>query len=75
MSAQFLVSMEKDFNPFLDMKNGDFKRVNAWLREHVHKYGKSKKNLEVLKIATGEDFNPRYYIDYLKNKFKKIYNI
>ena len=75
MSSQFLASMEKDFNPFLDMKNGDFRRVNAWLKEHIHKYGMSKKNLEIVKIATGEDFNPKYYIDYLKNKFKKIYEI
>lgn len=75
MSAQFLHAMEKDFNPFIDMKKGDFTRVNAWLKEHVHKYGASKKNLEVIKIATGEDFNPKYYIDYLKNKFKKIYEL
>jgi carboxypeptidase Taq len=31
--------------------------------------------LEILKEATGEDFNPNYYIEYLKEKFESIYNI
>jgi len=46
-----------------------------WLKEHVHKYGASIKNKEVIKKATGEEFNPKYYIDYLKDKFEKIYNL
>ena len=75
ISAQFLHTMEKDIDPFKLMKEGNFKPINEWLKDHIHKYGASKKNLEVLKLATGEDFNPKYYIDYLKTKFKKIYNI
>ncbi|MCR5231310.1 MAG: carboxypeptidase M32, partial [Acholeplasmatales bacterium] len=75
ISAQILNSMEKDFNPFLDMKKGEFMRVNEWLKEHVHKYGASKTNKEVIKLATNEEFNPKYYIDYLKDKFSKIYNL
>lgn len=75
ISAQILNAMEKDLNPFELMKTGNFLPINEWLLNHVHKYGASKKNLEVLKIATNEDFNPDYYINYLKNKFKKIYNL
>ena len=75
MSAQFLNAMEKDFNPFEDLKEGNFKRINEWLKEHVHKYGRSVKNLEVVKLATDEDFNPKYYVEYLKNKFSKIYDL
>ena len=75
MSAQFLKAMEKDFNPFEDLKEGNFVRINKWLKEHVHKYGRSVKNLEVVKLATNEEFNPKYYVEYLKNKFAKIYNL
>ena len=75
MSAQILAAMEKDFNPFIDMKNGNFKNVNDWLKNRVHKYGMSVKNLDVIKLATGEEFSPKYYIDYLINKFTKIYNL
>ncbi len=75
MSAQFLNAMEKDINPFEDLKTGNFININEWLKEHVHKYGRSVKNLDVVKLATNEEFNPKYYVEYLKNKFTKIYNL
>ena len=75
ISAQIYHYMEKEIDIKNDMLKGDFKNINNWLKEHVHKYGASKKNLEIIKLATKEEFNPKYYIDYLTNKFKKIYNI
>lgn len=36
--------------------------------EHVHKYGGSHLPEEILLQATGEKFNPKYYINYLKEK-------
>ena len=51
------------------------KQVNKWLKQNVHQYGDSKKPLEILKGATGEDFNPNYYVEYLKEKYTKLYNL
>ncbi len=75
MSAQFYYYMQKDIDIAKCMKNGSFKEINEWLKTHVHHLGSSMKNMEVIKYATNEDFNPRYYINYLKNKFKLIYNL
>ncbi len=75
MSAQFYYYMKKDLDVDALMEKGDFKPINNWLKDHVHKYGRSKSQLEIIKHATGEEFNPNYYIEYLKDKFKKIYNI
>lgn len=75
ISAQIYYYMKKELNVDELMINGSFKEINEWLKEHVHKYGNSKKNLEVVKLATNEDFNPKYYVDYLKNKFKKLYQL
>ncbi len=75
MSAQFYYYMKKDLDIDKEMENGDFSKINEWLKNHVHHIGASKKNLEIIKLATNEDFNPKYYIDYLKNKFKDIYKI
>ena len=74
-AAQFLHYMKRDLDIDALMEKGDFAPINKWLDEKIHKYGKSKKNLEILKEATGEDFNPNYYIEYLKDKFESIYNI
>jgi len=74
-AAQFLHYMKKDLDIDKLMENGDFKPINKWLDEKVHQYGKSRKNLWIVEHATGEKFNPNYYIEYLKDKFMKIYNI
>ncbi len=75
MSAQFYYAMKKDLNMDALLRNGDFKPINLWLKGHVHCYGASKKNLEILSLATKEEFNPDYYIRYLKEKFEEIYQI
>lgn len=74
-AAMMLEEMKKDFDPFKDMRCGNFKNVNEWLRVHVHQFGASKSNKEVLFNACKKEFTPKPYIDYLKDKFSKIYNI
>lgn len=74
-SAQFYHSMKKDLDIDTIILTGNLKPINDWLKEHIHKYGKLKNAKELLLIATGEEFNPQYYIDYLKQKFSKIYNL
>ena len=73
--AQFLNAMKKDLDYEKEISKDNLKAINEWLKEHIHKYGASKYPKEIIKIATGEDFNPNYYVDYLINKYKKIYDI
>ena len=47
----------------------NLKKVNKWLGEKVHKYAGSKTPKEILLLATGEEFNPKYYIEYLKENY------
>lgn len=48
----------------------DFGLINAWLKERVHQFGKTKTPQEILMIASKEPFNPQYYVDYLISKFQ-----
>lgn len=75
ISSELLYYMEKDLDVKKLSKEGNLAPIISWLKEHVHQYGASLKNKEVIKKATGEDFNPKYYVEYLKDKFKKIYNL
>ena len=75
ISAMCYHYMAKDIDIKADMRRGDFSNINKWLGEHIHRYGMSLTNLELIRNAFGEDFNPDYYISYLKNKFKSIYNL
>ena len=67
--------MKKDLDVKKEFKNETLVNVNKWLEEKVHKFGDSKTPTEILKDATGEEFNPNYYVEYLKEKYKKLYNL
>jgi len=55
------------------LEEGNFKPINDYLTEHIHKFGKTKTTNELLKDMMGEEFNPQYYIDYLKEKYTELY--
>lgn len=62
-----------DFDGLLE--NGKLDVIREFLRCHIHRFGKVRTSRELLKSMTGEDFNPRYYIDYLKEKYGALYQI
>lgn len=74
-SAQIFNSMKKDMNIDEVLERGEMNRVREWLGEKIHRYGKLKETPEIIKEITGEELNPKYYIDYLKEKYSRIYGI
>lgn len=69
ISAQLYHAMSKDFDVEKSLSSGTTGQINQWLGEHVHKYGASKYPDEILRIATGGDFDPDYYVEYLIKKY------
>lgn len=55
------------------LEAGNFQPINSYLREHIHRFGKTKTTGEILEEMMGEGFNPQYYIDYLKEKYETLY--
>ena len=51
----------------------EIKKINSWLKNKIHQYGGSKTPKELLLEVTGEEFNPKYYIQFLKEKYGKLY--
>ncbi|CAH0186853.1 Carboxypeptidase 1 [Peribacillus sp. Bi96] len=75
-AAQIKQSMLKDLPDFDGLlESGDIAPIRKWLNEKIHKYGKTKKPLEILKETTGEGLNVQYLIAYLENKYKEVYKI
>jgi len=73
--AQFMHAMRKDLDVEDCLRNNRFDLIKDWLREHIHKYGGSNLPKEQMLIATGEPFDPHYFIDYLKEKYTKLYHL
>ena len=55
------------------LRAGNFQPINEYLKEHIHCFGKTKTTNEILQDMMGEDFNPQYYVDYLKEKYEELY--
>ncbi len=74
-SAQFMKAMRKDIDVDKLLENNQFDEIIAWLKEHIHQYGCRYTADEIMLKATGEPFNPDYYLDYLEDKYTKLYNL
>lgn len=74
-AAQLEHTMKKALDIDELLRTGQFDKILDWLRENIHKHGCLKKPNEILKDVTGEDLNPMYFIEYLENKFEKLYNL
>ena len=63
------MKQEMDFDGLLREGRADV--IREYLREYIHQYGKLKTSRQLLKDATGEDFNPAYYVEYLTERYGK----
>ena len=74
-ASQIYNAMKKDFDVEKALENQELNKITDWLGKKIHKYGRLKDTPEIIKEVTGEELNPKYYIDYLKEKYSKIYEI
>ena len=74
-ASQIYNAMKKDFDVEKALENQELNKITDWLGEKIHKYGRLKDTTEIIKEITGEELNPKYYIEYLKEKYSKIYQI
>ena len=73
--AQLYYHMKKEMDFEGLLERGEIGVIREYLRENVHRFGKLKTSREILKDTTGEDFNPKYYIQYLKEKYSRLYDL
>ncbi|MCL2819490.1 MAG: carboxypeptidase M32 [Oscillospiraceae bacterium] len=71
--AQMMNTIKKSVDVDAAIAKEDLSPVTGWLCENVHKQGALLTPDELLKKATGESFNPKYYVDYLSEKFTDLY--
>lgn len=74
-SAQIYQAMNKELKLNEVIGEPTLQKVNEWLKLHIHDIGSTQYPKEILLNATKEAFNPQYYIDYLINKYTKIYQL
>ena len=74
-AAQYMHAMRKDLDVDTLLSNNQYDVIMNWLKEHIHKYGFRYEAPELMKMVSGEEFNVNYYLDYLEEKYTKLYNL
>ncbi len=75
IGAQLFYKMKQDLDVDELLSKGQFKKITDYLKKNVQRYGALYNFEQIVKMATGEDFDPHYYIDYLKEKYCALYKI
>jgi len=58
-----------------EIEKGEFDGLRNWLTNNIYQYGSQYTAPEIIKKSTGGDLSIRPYIDYLKEKFGKLYEV
>lgn len=75
IASQLYFKMNEEFDVLKSLDNGNTSKINEWLKNKIHQFGSSKYSKDILESAINEQFDVKYYIDYLITKYSKIYNL
>ncbi|MFQ5836246.1 MAG: carboxypeptidase M32 [Candidatus Bathyarchaeia archaeon] len=74
-SGQILARMEKDLQEWRNqISNGNFRDVKQWLVKNVHSCGDLYDPADLIKRITGEGLSVKPYLNYLYEKYSKLYD-
>jgi len=76
-ASQFFKQAEKEIpNLLQEIKSGNFKPLKEWLNTKIHCKGSLIPSGDLLtKDVTGEPLNPTVYLNYLTEKYAKLYKL
>eukprot|EP01028_Stygiella_incarcerata_P005438 TRINITY_DN22_c0_g1_i1.p1 TRINITY_DN22_c0_g1~~TRINITY_DN22_c0_g1_i1.p1 ORF type:complete len:518 (-),score=147.17 TRINITY_DN22_c0_g1_i1:90-1643(-) len=76
-ASQIFHAMEVDLGKEVleeSLSKGEFATIRKWLQSHIHEKGSLYPSMdELLKNATGEPLNPKYYTEYLTKKHSELF--
>jgi len=69
ISAQISSQMERDIGLIDNLiENGEYEKIIFWLKNNIHKHGRSVNSMALVRNITGEELSSEYFINHLKTK-------
>ncbi|MBO4583871.1 MAG: carboxypeptidase M32 [Clostridia bacterium] len=72
--GQYIERINRDFDLFAAVREGDFARINGWLEEHIWKFGRMLDPVPLFESVCGK-FDVSHYVKYLRDKFSDVYRL
>ena len=73
-NAMYLKELKKKYNFEELIEKGDFKTINEWLKNNIFKDANHLEPKEWIKSITNKSLTAKDFIEYLNDKYSKIYN-
>ena len=70
-NAMYILEMQKDFDVFKAVENGEMHKINAWMKEHVFKNASVLDPNDWIKSICDKELDSTPYLDYLEEKYSK----
>lgn len=74
-AAQIFNKMQKEIDILALIKDGKVTKVKEWLSKNVFDKASMLDPKEWIIAITGEPLNTKYYLEYLNNKYRKLYEL
>ncbi|MBT5471804.1 MAG: carboxypeptidase M32, partial [Nitrospina sp.] len=58
-----------------EIESGNLAIIREWLNQKIHQKGRLLSVPELVKQVTGDQLNPKIFLNYLKKKYRKIYRL
>jgi len=72
--GQILFRVSREIPDWRDqIAKGNFHNVKRWLSENVYRHGNLHDPADLIKIVAGEEINVKHFLDYLNEKYSKLY--
>ena len=69
IAGMFYDRIQRDLDLRGAVARGQIGKIKDWLKDNVHKYGATYSPKELQKRVFGEEYNPRWLIEYLQDKY------
>jgi carboxypeptidase Taq len=74
VSVQLWERAEADVGDFDELfERGEFAPLAEWLREHVHRFGRTYEPRELLLRTVGSGMDPEPYLGYLQRELQELF--
>jgi carboxypeptidase Taq len=75
LAAQLDDAVRQDLDLSTHVRAGEFDPLREWLFEHVHQHGARYTTPELVELATGEPYTADYFVDYVTEKYERLYDL
>ena len=74
-NAMYYNTMEGDFDIEKAASEGDFEKINGWMIDHVFAKADRLDSAQWIEDITGREFTADDFLDYIEEKYRRIYGI